>query len=127
MNTTTVLSQCTGANLALACRPTGATTLTVFAWAPAASATTDTGAGATDLTTTTANNVQWYFDTAWSWGFLPVGDTFTHATCDTITTDGQYRLCWDTTTTAGGYRCGATKALNGSTGFQRLVYQYTPH
>jgi len=124
MSTSTVLGACTKARLMLACRPTGASTLQTLAWAARTAVTTDTGPGSTDFTTTTANNVQWYFDSAWSWGFLPVGDTFTHFTCDTTTTtDSSLRLCWDTTGTAGGYRCGTNRALAGSTAFERIVYQ----
>jgi len=124
MSTATVLGACTKARLMLACRTTNATTLQTLAWASRTAVTTDTGAGQTDLTTTTANNVQWYFNSAWSWGFLPVGDTFNHFVCDTTSAiDPTLRLCWDTTGTNSGYRCGSNRNLAGSNAFQRIVYQ----
>ncbi|HZS39485.1 MAG TPA: hypothetical protein VFF06_21790, partial [Polyangia bacterium] len=124
MSTNTVLAACTKARLMLACRPTGNATLQTLAWADRASITTDTGQGAADLTTTTANNVQWYFDPAWSWGYLPVGDTFNHFTCDTtVGTDPTLRLCWETSGVGGGYRCGSNRALNNLNTFERIVYQ----
>jgi hypothetical protein len=124
MSTATVLGACTKARMMLACRPTGSTTLQTLAWANRSAVTTDTGTGSADFTTTIANNVAWYFNSAWSWGFLPVGDTFTHFVCDTSAAiDPSLRLCWDTTQTNGGYRCGSNRNLSGSTAFQRIVYQ----
>jgi hypothetical protein len=125
MSTSTVLAGCTKARLMLACSSTGApTTLQTLAWADRTSVTTDTGPGQTNFTTTIANNVQWYFDSAWSWGFLPVGDSFTHFTCDSSTAiDPTLRLCWETSGVGGGYRCGSDRNLSGSSTFQRIVFQ----
>jgi len=61
---------------------------------------------------------------AWSWGFLPVGDTFTHFTCDaSAAVDPSLRICWDTTGANSGYRCGSNRNLAGSATFERIDYQ----
>ncbi len=119
---TDILTNCDGDNLMIACRPAGADTYTVAAWAPRADVLFDTG---TDQTTThAANGVEWYYNAAWSWGFAPAGETVGKDSCDA--TAGASRLCWHTEATYGGYRCGGTLGLNSDSSWERVVLQYTP-
>jgi hypothetical protein len=71
-----------------------------------------------------ANGIRWYFNSGWSWGFAPAGDTVNLAVSDTlIGTDANLRLSWDTTGLSGGYRAGSLTSLQNSTAYERLVYQ----
>ncbi len=117
-----ITTNCDGDNLMIACRPAGAGTYTVAAWAPRADVLFDTG---TDITTThAANGVEWYYNAAWSWGFAPAGETVGKDSCDA--TAGSSRLCWHTEAASGGYRCGNTLGLNSDNTWERVVLQYTP-
>lgn len=108
----------------MACRATSANTLDVLAWAPRSDVLFDTGASSTSTTLHNANNVGWYYNSAWSWGFAPQGDTINRFVCDGVTNvDSGLRLCWQTGQGVGGYRCGANRSLNNSIVFERLVYQ----
>jgi hypothetical protein len=123
MQASTILSACTGSYLMLACRPTGASVLSVAAYAPRADVTFDTGQSNTPHD---ANGVGWYFNDDFSWGFAPQGDSIDRNTCDTETADGGLRLCWHTQTSpqlGAGWRCGADTLLNTSPSFERLVFQ----
>ena len=116
-----VNTNCTKARLMMACRATGANTLDVVAWAPRTDVLFDTG---TSNTPHNANNVGWYYNNAWSWGFAPQGDAINRFVCDNVTvTDNNLRLCWHTGQMGGGYRCGTNRALNNSVAFERIVYQ----
>jgi hypothetical protein len=124
MSTSTVLTSCAQPYLMLSCRATGASTLDVLAWAARADVTYPVPDSSSVMTTHTANGVGWYYSSTWSWGFAPAGDSITHFTCDTtIGIDGALRLCWDTTGAAGGYRCATARSLNGSSVYERIVYQ----
>ena len=119
-----VLAACNKANLMLACRPTGTNTYALLAQAPRADATFITPNDAT--TTHLANGTAWYFSTNFSWGFAKPGDAVNKNQCDVATgTNPEQRLCWHTLgagpSLSGGFRCGATTGLNGSTAWQRVV------
>jgi hypothetical protein len=127
----TILQNCNGARLLLACRPAGSNTLTLAAMANRADVTFDTGQANTNVSHT-ANGVSWYFNSSHSWGFVPQGYQINLNSCDTygIVTnpdpngDSTSRMCWHTSNgnIGSGYRCGAT-SLNGDGGWERLVYQ----
>jgi hypothetical protein len=93
-----------------------------------------------------ADNVGWYYSDDHSWGFVRDGDSVNRMTCDT----GEYtfksitmldylalsiidlnstseassnsRLCWNTGSNGGGYRCGSHVGLNTDKTFQRVIY-----
>ncbi len=114
-----IVAACTKANVMLACRPTGATTLTLAADAPRADVFFDTGTGNTPHN---ANNVGWYFNNDYSMGFAPQGEAISRGQADTL--PGATRLSWHTLSqNSGGYRCGDVTGLNGSTSYERVVYQ----
>jgi hypothetical protein len=122
-NLTTIQASCNQAQLMLACRPVGATSLTAVGYAPRADVLFDTGTG---NVTHNANGVGWYYNGNWSWGFVQAGDAVNRNSCDIATTGTNgARLCWHTAAgnINGGYRCGVTTGLNGSTVWERLVYQ----
>lgn len=121
INPATVLSQCTGNLLILSCLPTGSDTLTLLAAGERTDVTFETGDNL-DVTHI-ANGVGWYFnDTSLqSWGFVKEGDIVFKDNCDTDDSGANdERLCWHLNT--GGYRCGVTTGLNGSSSFERIVY-----
>jgi hypothetical protein len=126
MVTDTVLSDCPGDQLMLACRETGSDTLTLLAQGNRSDVIFDTGDN--DNVLHIANGVGWYFSEAHrSWGFVRAGDSVVKAPCD-IDTSGanDERLCWHIVPNSqGGYRCGAVEKLNESTSFERIVYMPT--
>jgi hypothetical protein len=119
---TTIFAQCDQANLLLACRQTGQSSLLVAAHAPRTDVLYLTGTGNTPHD---ANGVGWYYDANWSWGFAPSGDAVSRDSCDTSSTDGASRLCWSTGSglLTAGWRCGTSQGLATSTAYERLVYQ----
>ncbi len=123
MPLSTILGTCNKAKLMLACRPVGSSTLTVAAWANRGDVTFDTGAARNGVTHS-ANGVGWYFNNNWSWGFAPMGIPVDKYSCDVDATAGGLKLCWHTGNASinGGYRCGVTMGLNGSTAYERLIF-----
>jgi hypothetical protein len=116
----TILTQCDGADLLLACRPVGASRFTVLAAAPRADVTTDTGVTNTPHD---ANGTGWYFNDDYSWGFAGQGDAIDRISCDVESTNPERRLCWHTGsgTMDAGWRCGtATDVFDGS--WERVIY-----
>jgi hypothetical protein len=124
-----IQAACDGNQLMLACRPVGATTLTLAAHAPRQAVLRDTGSG--DRTTVShANGSDWYYSDSWSWGFAPAGETVDKFSCDGG--DGIFiggapandRLCFHTGAgfLTGGFRCGAETFLNSSSDWERLIY-----
>ena len=114
-----LLDACTGKYLMLAGRATGSSTLGLLAAAPRDDVLFDTGTGDT---THVANGTGWYFADNWSWGFAKAGDSVERSSCDVASVDGALRLCWHTAA-YGGFRLGTDTTLNGSTDFERVVYQ----
>ena len=120
-----VLSQCPGAQLMLACRLTGSNTIQLLAEAPKADVLTANGQGNIPHN---ANGTGWYFNSDWSWGFAAQGDTISRDECDVDTSGANnQRLCWHTLggngSLSGGFRCGADEDLNSSAAFERLIFQ----
>jgi hypothetical protein len=117
----TILAACSKANLLLACRVTGSPTLATFAHAPRADVIFDTGTGANS--THSANDVAWYYNGSWSWGYLPSGQTANRNSCDVGATGATDRLCFHTGSGLinAGWRCGsATGLFSGS--YERLIF-----
>jgi phage shock protein A len=113
-------SQCNKAKLMLACRPTGSSTLTVAAYADRADVLFDVGTAST--ATHQGNGVNWYYNSSWSWGFAPIGESVMRNSCDVATTNADKRLCLHTGggTLNGGWRCGVSTGLNASAAYERL-------
>jgi hypothetical protein len=113
----------------MGCRQLGSSTLLVAAWAPRSDVLFDTGTGNVPHN---ANNVGWYYNSSYSWGFAPQGDVITRNSCDTTASsfdgfsgaDPTKRLCWHTGggLINGGWRCGSNDSLNGNPSYERLVY-----
>ena len=127
-NLGTITSQCDKSHLMVACRQTGTTQLVAAAYAPIADVMYDTG---TSNTPHNANGVDWYFSDSYSWGYAHEGDGISRSSCDTAT--GAYpedRVCFHTSVgnLSGGYRCGATLALNSSADWERVfLHADVPH
>lgn len=118
----TILSDCSKANLMLACKEVGSEVYKLLAAAPRADATFDTGNNAT--TTHAANGTEWYFNDSRSWGFAKGGDAVSKTTCDTgVPANPELRLCFHTSggNISGGWRCGATEVLNNQAGWERVI------
>ncbi len=119
----TVQEDCAGANILMACRPLGATTLSVAAQAPYEDVFTETLPDSSSVHN--ANGVDWYFNDNWSWGFAHQADGVNKNTCDiNIGSYPEERICWHTREGSfdGGYRCGSSTSLNSSADWERLVY-----
>jgi hypothetical protein len=114
-----IQTACSGAKILMACRPHNASTLTLLAWGQRSDVFFDTGAG--NNQGHTAGPVVWYFNANYSWGFATAGDALDLNQCDE--NGGADRLCWHTINASGGYRCGDTINLNGSTAWDRLIFQ----
>jgi hypothetical protein len=116
-----ILGTCSKANLLLACRPVGNPSFTVLAPALRSDVLTDTGFSNTPHD---ANKAGWYFSPSYSWGFAKQGDPITRSSCDTAGVNPDRRLCWHTGggNLNGGWRCGATTGLNGSSAWERVIY-----
>lgn len=127
-NVTNVMVTCAGlyAPIMMACRPTGAPTYTVLAWAPRTevfTVTNNTGSCVFNQGHVT-NGTKWYFDTSWSWGFAGPDDALTLCSCDTAETKPANRLCWHTgnSNLRSGWRCGANTGLSSGT-YERVIFQ----
>ncbi|MGF1684465.1 PEP-CTERM sorting domain-containing protein [Photobacterium minamisatsumaniensis] len=109
----------------LAGRRTGNNILDVLAATSVLDATTVTGTSGG--ATTTSNGAEWYYNPNYSWGFAGLGDTVNKSSCDTAGRNERDRLCWHTSN-HGGYRSGNNMGLNGSNGFEKLVFvaNYVP-
>jgi hypothetical protein len=121
-----IRGSCDGANLLVACRVAGSDVLTVAAHAPRDDVFFETGTG-NDLHV--ANEVGWYFDENWSWGFANPEDSVNRTSCDTVMdVRPEERLCFHTSggLVASGYRCGAVPGLTSSYAsdlWERVVFQ----
>ena len=121
METAPVLASATGGYLMLAARAVGSNTVLLLGAAPRADVTFDTGH---TNTTHLANGVGWYFSSNWSWGFAEGNDAVIRNEADVNgSPNADRRLSWHTGIGAGGYRIGALTGLNGSTAYERLVFQ----
>jgi len=119
----TILSNCSGSQLMLACRDVGNPNLVAVAHAPRVAVTTDTG-NADNGISTVSNGVAWYFNTDWSWGFFEPGDGVSKNNCDIgVGAFPERRMCAHTSlgNLDSGYRCGATENLFDNS-WERLIY-----
>jgi len=126
-----IASACTGTNMMLSARVAGSDTLLLLAQALESDVMFDTnGSNTTHL----ANDVSWYFDESYSWGFARSDQTVALGSCDVSgiwdsnTANSDSRLCWHTSggTLQGGWRAGNVGELNGSTAYERLIFTFTP-
>lgn len=115
-----ILSICNKGKLMLGCRPVGNISLTVAAMGLRADVLFNCGTSYN--CTKVANGVGWYYSNDYSWGFVNNTDMVYRYSCDTVSTNPDYRLCWHTGSASGGYRCGANTALNGAPTHERVIY-----
>ncbi|MDM4765142.1 PEP-CTERM sorting domain-containing protein [Pelomonas sp. SE-A7] len=120
-----VLAGCTGDVLMMAARRVGSDMFEVLAAANYADVIFDTGTG---NTTHSANNVEWYFNSSYSWGFAGAGDIVSRTSCDTAESEwtggnDRDRLCWHTGGGAmnGGWRAGNFIGLNDSSDWEKVL------
>ncbi|MCB9547808.1 MAG: hypothetical protein H6706_18455 [Myxococcales bacterium] len=116
-----VQQQCNGDQIMYGCQQNGAATWQVLAQGARAAVFRDTGNGNNP---TIDNNVAWYFSTAWSLGFAPVGQAISRNSCDTQNGLAEQRICWHSSggNMNGGWRCGANTGLNGNNGYTRVIW-----
>ncbi|MFO0592827.1 MAG: hypothetical protein U0441_35110 [Polyangiaceae bacterium] len=130
MQMSTLLQQCSGQKLLMACRPTGASALSVLAMGARADVLYDCGQSGN--CSHDGNGVAWYYSDSYSWGFAPGGSPVNRNSCDIVdsqtypgggASDGDLRICWHSGGgfLASGWRCGKPDFL-GST-YERLVFQ----
>jgi hypothetical protein len=104
-----ILSSCSGPYLMMAGTAVGSPNYQLLAAAPRADVLHE--AGTVPDGSLLSNGTKWYFNTNWSWGFGPNGDTINRVSCDYnsgIQTNPTLHLCWHTTNNAlnVGYRMG---------------------
>ena len=116
-----ILADCPGDQMLLACRPAGHATITLAAMGDRAAVLHDCGNN--NGCTHEANGVGWYFSDSYSWGFVVAGEGVSRNSCDTAGSRAETRMCWHTGggNMNSGYRCG-TNFLNGNNGWERMVY-----
>ena len=120
-----ILAACPGAYLMMAGNAAGAPNYQLLAAAPRADVLHE--AGTVPDGSLLSNGTKWYFNTNWSWGFGPNGDTINRVSCDYnsgIQTMPALHLCWHTTGNAlnVGYRLGG---VADHAGWARYVLQAT--
>lgn len=123
----TMMSNCNGDHLMLACKPSNDNFYTVLAHAPRASVLMEQ---ALPYTPVVANGAGWYFDPSpnndyGGLGFIQAGDPHSLNPCDIQETNSDTRLCWHTLSGSFGvgFRCGATLWLNEGQTWQRFILQ----
>lgn len=118
----TMLNQCSGAKIAIACKAINSSTVTLAASANREDVFFDTGNGRNAVHN--ANGVDWYYSTGWSMGFAPQGLGVNRYSADTLQTQAEKRLSWHTSagSHSAGYRCG-TLYPYGNLNFEKVVYQ----
>jgi hypothetical protein len=136
-----ILATCFKEKLLLGCRPVSSSLLTLAAMGLREHVFFDCGKQKNCVHVD--NGVGWYFSNNLSWGFVQGGDSVNRDSCDTgmfpclsiahASTDisdlsttsiqsSQSRLCWNTGSNAGGYRCGSHVALDNDSSFMRVIY-----
>ena len=115
-----VLSACNKSKLLLGCRAVGNSSLIVAAMGLRSDVLYN--CSSISSCTNVANGVGWYYSDSYSWGFVNGSDTLTRNSCDTFSTNADYRLCWHTGQNNGGYRCGSITSLNSATTYERVIY-----
>jgi hypothetical protein len=117
----TALSQCNQAKLLMACKQVSDTNYTLAAMGLRSDVLYNCSTSSTCVNV--AGGVGWYFSDIYSWGFVNGSDSVDRSSCDVGTTNPSLRLCWHTGGSYGGYRCGATLALNSNSAWQRSIWQ----
>jgi hypothetical protein len=113
-----ILSICNKAQLMLGCRSVGNSLLAVAAMGLRANVLHN--CNSIQSCTCVANGVGWYYSDSYSWGFVNNTDSVIRDSCDTGTTNSDYRLCWHTGEAYGGYRCGSI--VSGNNNYERVIY-----
>jgi len=126
----TIQGKCTGAKIMLACRPVGASKLTVLAWADRATVfgVTDSPKCRSSCSGHVDKGTKWYRTTTGkghgAWGFAGGASPINLYHVDVLNSDGDKRLSWHVNWNGnGGWRCGTTKSLNRSQNWERVFYQ----
>ena len=117
---TTILTSCNKGRLLLGCRSVGQSILSVAAIGNRADVLYN--CSLEEICPHIANDVAWYFQSSSAWGFTRASDPIQLASCDTMSTDPNYRLCWHINS-GDGYRCGNTILLNSDSAWERVIYQ----
>lgn len=115
-----ILNTCSAAKLMLGCRIKGDLVLIVAAMGLRADVLYNCSTAAS--CTNVANGVGWYYSNDYSWGFASGSDTVSRSSCDTNSYNTDYRLCWHTGGSDGGYRCGRLMGLNSNSTIERVIY-----
>jgi PEP-CTERM motif len=121
-NAATTLANCGGNRLMMAGRETGSSTLLVLAQALKTDALFNTGA-ANNGVFHNANGSDWFYADNYSWGFKTPGDAFTKNQCSFNVGPGP-SMCIHTLSFTGGFSINQITGLNGSTAYEKLVFQY---
>jgi hypothetical protein len=118
----TILNNCDGELLAMACRPVGDPNLTLAAMDEREDVLFDCASN-NSCVNDGGNGVGWYYSDAYSWGFAPAGEAVSRSTCDVNGTLPEQRMCIHTGggNLSSGYRCGSI-TLNGDNSWERLIY-----
>ncbi len=116
------LANCSGDRLMLAGRATGSETLLVLAQALKVDALFNTGAGNNGVFHN-ANGSDWFNADSWSWGFKTPGSSYSKFQCDT-SPPPEPSMCLHTFDFVGGYNINQISGLNGSTDYEKLVFQF---
>ena len=118
----TIINNCDGDLLAMACRPVGNPNLTLAAMDEREDVLFDC-ANNNSCVHDGDNGVGWYYSDVYSWGFAPAGEAVNRGSCDVGATLPEQRMCIHTNSgsLSSGYRCGST-TLNGNNGWERLIY-----
>lgn len=117
-----MVAVCTGSKIMLACRRTGADTLTVAAYANREDVFMNTGDRNDNVHR--ANGVDWYFSYNWSMGFAPAGAGVRRNSADIKFNEADQRLSWHTKDNyTTGWRCGSSINLNYNSNWEKLIFQ----
>lgn len=121
--TESILKDCKGSKIMIACRKTKSSILTLAANGSRSSVflVDDSNEGTID------NDVKFYFNTGngggnGSLGFANSTSKLQRNTCDTEMSEAQDRLCFHTNYNDGGWRCGSAINLNGSQDYEKLIF-----
>ena len=110
-----------GNSIMYGCRPAGAANWTLIGQGARNVVFQNTGDGNNNLVRD--NNIDWYFSSGWSIGFVAAGTGVSRNSCDTAGGTPQHRMCWHTGggNMNSGYRCG-NNFLNGNNGWERAIW-----
>ena len=118
----TIINNCDGELLAMACRPVGDPNLTLAAMDEREDVLFDCASN-NSCVYDGGNGVGWYYSDAYSWGFAPAGEAVNRSSCDVNGALPEQRMCIHTSggSLNSGYRCG-NNDLNGNNSWERLIY-----